>query len=181
MNPMVDSEMFTAEEQCPATTIRDRVGVLMRDTDVSDPHEMAEIILADLSDLPRESLLEVLAEMLPGHVRVCFHGHQVIRTESHRGGNGHNMHEPQSGLAIPSRWDRISTALREPICPGGEWKAFGDCTHADLLLLIEERRKMAAECNSKAERYSEFARRMAKCGAVHVRDLPMKDIQEVLR
>lgn len=170
MNRLQDLESVVDEKPM---TIRERVAVLT-EAGMSDPREMAEIINADIPDC---DLRMAAREMLPGHIRVCFHSLKF----SHREEPAKRNTNTHAGLAGPSRWDSIAAALRKPVCPGGTWKAFGDCARDDILLLASERREKAAQCAAVAEAYEELERRMAERSVSFVRDMPIEEIPEVLR
>lgn len=162
------------EDETAPTGIRARVKALMISTDIVDPHEMATVIIADLAD---EDLRAVLAEVLPGYVRVCFHQHQVPQREAPAKVDTTD----QGSSASSSRWDHITAIYSRRVCPGGEWRSLGDCVRDEILALAAQSREQAARNTAQAKGWEDLAHRMEARGARLVSDMPVEEIPEVLR
>lgn len=84
----------------------------------------------------------------------------------------------KSAQVNAERRERESALLRTPVSVGGDWKALGDCTAADLRLIASHHRKHAAENERRARGYERLADTMERAGAKHVREVVGDGVRE---
>lgn len=160
------------------TTVRERVLEILATSSLSDPRDIADKIIGDLTARERQA---ALAEVLPEYVRITLHagrGHHPTSDEpgSTQGTRTQDVAEPGS-----SRWRRVSSVFTGRYKPLDTWKPLRECTRDDVLALVDDYRKRAAQNTRKADQFEALAKRMAKAKVATVGDLPESVVEEILR
>ena len=142
-------------------------------SDLSDPAEIAEAMLADTTAAVRKAWL---SEALPSVVR------EVISSQRNSVLNS-TFRAPRR---MPSRSAKVSgvrdwwTALMEQrIAVGEEWKPFGDLTADDLDVVVAVREQKAERTLAQAQKYRTLQGLLSQHGVSLVRDLPADVLQSI--
>lgn len=150
-------------------TLRQRVRELQASTELSDPRDIADRIIADLT--PHERTF-ALAEALPPYVRECLGASRMHA----------RMPAPSSSAKVGAirAWGERLLALSVDVSgEGGEWKRLADCTRDELLVVASYRRKQAERNVATAVQYEKLAARLDEADVATVADLTADDLADV--
>lgn len=146
----------------PVRSLRTMVLDLIESTDLSDPREIADAVLAGASDAERDAML---AAAVASEVRLILCGHRKSPT-----GAAPKRPAARSAKvrAIRDAWQMM---LRGRYSVGGAWKPLAEFTVEDAQAVAAERRAQAAEAIVWAERFDALAKAIADAGAATAGDL----------
>jgi hypothetical protein len=153
-------------------SIWNRVRRLQVSTGSSDPRELAEKLLAELT---AAELRSALAEVLPEYVR------QVMKSGRNKATAAPSQSSPSSPSwrVAPVR-DWYEQLMAQPIdVSGGQgrWKSLRECTRDELLTVAQHRRETAARNVATAKKYEALARVLPASKSVG--DLPADTVASV--
>ena len=146
------------------TNLRAHIKATLDSTTLSDPHDVAALVLKDSTAAQRKEWVE---EILPAYVA------DVMRDGRNRSLN-HAMgrRTPTKSAKVAGVRDWWSKLLDSRISVGEQWKPVGDCTAEDLALVIEARRQKARQINAQADKYEVLLGLLARHNASTIRELP---------
>lgn len=160
------------------TTISERVMEILDTTSLSDPREISEKVLGDMSG---RELRPALAEVLPEYVRYIERVHRSASggPEGQLTDALHESFAEGSPRQAPgsSKW----RALAGRYAGASERKPLRDCTREDVLAIVARHRSLAESNTSKAEQFERIYRLMVDHDAEVVGDLPEAEVEGVLR
>lgn len=158
-------------------SLRAIVRETLNDSTLTDPRQLATIILERLED---HQLRDALAQILPEYVRI------VIGVDrSHAPGYPLAV-DGTTNTAAPNRSWKVEALqdygrlLRQRIhIPNTGWKFLADCGPEDLFGAAAERRDIATQTLVVADRYERLGKAVEHAGVPAVRNLPQDVIQRV--
>lgn len=157
-------------------TVRDRVRQLLDETELVDPHDIADQIMDSLHG---PEVRSALAECLSQYVRIVLSDERYFdRLGSSKGVDAN--HEPTGGSSRSTKWTTARSLLRRPYFVG-EWRQFGDLTTADVAWLAEDRYQRAKNLTTSGDRFSAVHDLMVRTEVEYVRDLPEDDLVGIMR
>jgi hypothetical protein len=139
------------------------VNEVVTTTDLTDPHQIADVVLGRVPD---EKAAALLREVMPEVVRARLAARRTAGLPASHAAPGRSWKTTQ----IRALWER-KLADRVPTEQG--WKSFGDMTVTDLLGAAELRERMAADLMTVAAEYRTVADLLRSNGVGTVRELPM--------
>lgn len=157
-------------------SVRERVRELLDETELSDPHDIADALLAKLKG---QAVRDALAECLPQYVRIVLARERwsdrldpaSAVTETHTG---------TAGSSRSTKWAAARSLFRQPIF-AGQWRQLGDLTVEEVTWLVDDRDRQAKELMLSRDRWSALRDLMARRKAKKVADLPEDEVAEVLQ
>ncbi len=159
--------------------VQDRVRQLLDNTDLSDPHAIAEKILGEMKGAKAR---EALAECLPHYVRLII-GKDRSSFAADRLDPAREATDAQSssaGSSRSARWEAAGRVFRRREFVNGRWDQLGNLTVDEVTWLAEDRYRKAKDLTSKGDEYAALRDRMVSRGAMRVRDMPEADVGEIL-
>ena len=159
---------MTATAAPPTFDLRTFIREEVKETADGNAHDVTAAVIARLS---ADDLRYALAIALPPYVA------DMIRLERHR---------VLSAKPGPSKWDVLhnevseSDVFRVIVYPGGTAKRLGLCSRAEVLELVADYQRRAAENTAQAEGYSRLVARMKSSRAKTVADLSADAVLEAL-
>lgn len=131
------------------------------DSGLHDPREISEKMLAGMSG---DDMTSALRATLPGYVRAVIGSQQRQAVRQ--------VFRPNRSAKVAQRRDWWAEMLASSVFVDGDWKAFGDCTRADVGWLADQRRVEAEKNLAQAAVYDEVTSLMAEHGVETLAGLP---------
>ena len=159
---------MTATAAPPTFDLRTFIREEVEETADGNAHDVTAAVIARLSE---DDLRYALAIALPPYVA------DVIRADRQ-----HIL----SAKPGPSKWDVLHNdaserdVFRVIVYPGGTAKRLGLCSRAEVLELVADYQRRAAETTAQAEGYSRLVARMKSSRAKTVADLSADAVLEAL-
>lgn len=175
-----------------AFDLRAAIRVVLDSTDLSDPSDVAQCLLAGMDTATRALAFEQVAEMVVSHhMTLDRHRRQPaegkVDTEpSAHPGPPHiaTVVQPQAARSVSSRADRIRqwwrAELRKRYRGAEEWLLLGEFSPVDHEYAAHERRDRAAAITAYADWHEMCAKAMRDHGADRFGDLPDAVLEDLL-
>jgi len=146
------------------TSMHEQIRLVLADTDLADPVEIAEEIFGRLSPTER---MQALREVLPSFVRqsLAFDRRLTPAVTPARElvGAGQTVGGSARVRRIRDDWQ---TRLQTPLCVDGVWMRLAECTADDLRTVAADLRVRAGKIESKAAWYEQLAGLLPPGGTV---------------
>ena len=153
--------------------LRGRIRAILTDTGEADPGVVADKVVGELTS---RELRPALGETMRSLVReVMRQDREVVgasTAEQVTPGQGRSR-----ARAVAEAW---RAHLRDRVFVGDAWRLLGDCSPEDVLFLVDDRRRKAAELAAAAGRYVALHDAMLRAGVARVADLPDDDLRSSL-
>lgn len=159
-----------------AASVRDRVRELLADTDLSDPHDIADALLGQLKG---RSTRDALAECLPQYVRIVL-ARERWSDRPDLAKEQADAHHDAARSSRSSKWAAARSLFRQPIY-AGQWRQLGELTVEEITWLVDDRDRQAKELMIARDRWSALRDLMTRRKASKVAELPEDEVAEVLR
>lgn len=157
-------------------SVRERVRKVLVETELSDPHDIADALLAKLKG---QAARDALAECLPQYVRIVLSGERRRDRLDPAMGATTNQRST-AGSSRSSKWAAARSLFRQPIYVG-QWRQLGELTVEEVTWLVDDRDRQAKELMIARDRWSALRDLMTRRKADRVADLPESEVAEVLQ